>query len=218
MPIRAREQLSQFLEDCLAWRKRELTTLKLTVSKSRQHERAIFLRAAICLLYAHWEGVIKEAATAYISYVATRGLRYRDLSPNFVALGLQSAIKQAGQSDSPVFHTELAVKMIAGQSDNARIDWQNAVNARSNLDSKTLTEILCLVGVNDTAYRSKKSIIDERLIGNRNRVAHGEQHLGIQPDDYDGLHGDIIQLIERFRDDVENAAATEMYRATPASA
>lgn len=216
MPIRAREQLSQFLGDCLAWRKRELTTLKLAVSKVRPHEQAVFLRAAVCLLYAHWEGFIKEAATAYISYVATRGLHYRDLAPNFVALGLQSAIKQAGQSDSPLLHTELVIKMTSGQSDNAALPWQDAVNARSNLNSKVLTEILCRVGVDDTAYRPKKPIIDERLIDNRNRAAHGEQYLGIQPDDYAGLHNDIIQLIEWFRDDVENAAATEKYRATSA--
>ena len=38
---------------------------------------------------------------------------------------------------------------------------------------------------------SKKLIIDERLVGNRNRVAHGEQYLEIQPDDYAGLHDDI---------------------------
>lgn len=215
MPIRARQQLSQFLEDCLAWRKRELTTLKLTVSKSRRHEQAVFLRAAICLLYAHWEGFIREAATAYISYVATQGLRYRDLTPNFVALGLQSAIRQAGESNSPLLHTELVVKMTSGQSDNAVLSWRDAIESRSNLNSKVLTEILCRVGVDGTAYQSKKPIIDERLVGNRNRVVHGE-HLAIQPDDYVGLHDDIVQLIERFRDDVENAAATEKYRATSA--
>ena len=217
MPIRAIEQLSRFLADQLSWRKRELTTLKLVLSKSRQHEQAVFLRAAICLLYAHWEGFIREAATAYISYVATQGLRYRDLAPNFVALGLQSDIKQAGESNSPLLHTVLIVKMTSGQSDNAALSWRDAVDARSNLNSKVLTEILCRVGVDDTAYRSKKSIIDERLIGNRNRVAHGDQYLGIQPDDYAGLHDDIVQLIERFRDDVENAAVTGTYRATPTS-
>ena len=157
MPIRAMEQLSRFLESQLAWRKRELTTLKLAVSRSRRHEQAVFLRAAVCLLYAHWEGFIKEAATAYISYVATRGLHYRDLAPNFVALGLQSAIKQAGQSDSPLLHTELVIKMTSGQSDNAALSWRNAVNARSNLNSKVLTEILCRVGVDDTAYRFKET-------------------------------------------------------------
>jgi hypothetical protein len=212
MPIRSLDQLVQFLEEELAWRKRELTTLKFMVDKARPHERVLLLRAAVCLLYAHWEGFVKAATTGYVSFVATRGLRYQDLTPNFVALGLRSDIAQAGRSNLPTLHTALTTQLMAGLSENANIDWEQSINTRSNLNSDTLNEILCVVGLDATEYLSKKPIIDQRLLGNRNPVAHGEQRPGIEPDDYVALHDDIIQLVERFRNDIENAAATNSYR------
>lgn len=215
MPIRSLEQLGQFLDDELKWRKRELTTLKLTIEKSRPHEKGMLLRAAVCLLYAHWEGFVKAAATGYVSYVATRGLRYRDLTPNFVALGLRSEIRNAGQSNNlPTLHTELVNKLMSGLSERSRINWAQAVNTGSNLNEKALDEILCLLGLDATEYSLKGPIINQRLLANRNGVAHGE-NLSIEPDDYYFPHDNIIQLVERFRTDVENAAVNGNYRVSP---
>ena len=66
MRIRSLDELNRFLDNDLAWRKKELTTINFMVSRSREHERGILLRAAICVLYAHWEGFIRNAATSYI--------------------------------------------------------------------------------------------------------------------------------------------------------
>ena len=214
MRIRSFDQLVQYVDDDLAWRKRELTSLKFMLGRSRPHERVLLLRAAVCLLYAHWEGFIRVAATSYISFVATRGLRYRDLTPNFVALGLRSQIHQAGRSDSPTLHTELTTKLISGLSDRADIDWRRSVNTRSNLNLESLREILCLLGLDGRGYLLKKPLLDERLLGNRNLVAHGE-HVEIEADSYDSLHTEVIQLVDRFRDDVQNAAVTESFRSEP---
>ena len=213
MPIRSLAQLGQFLADELAWRKRELTTLKdLPYKARRPHEKALLLRAAICLLYAHWEGFVKAAATGYVSYVATRGLRYQDLTPNFVAMGMWTDISRAGLSNSPTMRTALTAKLISGLSENASINWEQSINTHSNLDSKTLNEILCQVGVDPTDYLFKKVIIDQRLLANRNAIVHGERRPGIELDYYAGLHDDIVQLLDRLRDDIENAAVTNSYR------
>lgn len=114
MRIRSLDQLVQFLDDELAWRKKELTTLKFMLGKSRKRESVLLLRAALCVLYAHWEGFVKAAATSYVSFVSTRGLRYRDLTPNFVALGLRREISEAGLSNLPTVHTTLATKLMLG--------------------------------------------------------------------------------------------------------
>ena len=215
MPIRSLEQLNELLDEALKWRKRELTFLKSQLGRSRrEYEKRIFLRAAICLLYAHWEGFIRQATTAYISYVATRGQRLRDLTPNFVALGLRGMISSAGNSTSPILHTELVTKVISGLGDNAELQWRTAVNTASNLDSKVLEQIICLVGLDPTEYLSNGLLIDASLRDNRNRIAHGEQEL-IQPEDYAILHERIIHLIDRFRTDVENAAVCRSYLVNP---
>lgn len=213
MRVRSLTELTQFLDDELAWRKKELTTLKVLLDKSRrQHETVLLLRAAICLLYAHWEGFVKAAATGYLSYVATQGLRYQDLTPNFVALGLWSDISQAGQSNLPTLRTALTTKLISGLAEHARINWEQSIDTGSNLNSKTLNEIMCAVGLDSREYLLKKPIIDQRLLANRNAIVHGERRPEIGADEYATLNDDIVQLVERFRTDIENAAATNSFR------
>ena len=215
MSIRTLGQLSESLDDDLQWRKRELTTAKFMLEKSRSHEKEFMLRAGICLLYAHWEGFVKLAATSYVSFVALRGLRYRDLSANFVALGLRQQIRNAGQSNRPTIHTELTERLMSDLSERYhRIDWENSIDIRSNLNGETLREILALLGLSSEEYLPKEQLLDKKLLANRNLVAHGDR-VEIDPDDYDILHTEIIGLIDRFNTDVQNAAATEQYRRLP---
>ena len=210
MRIRSLQELTQFFEDDLAWRKRELTTLKFMASKLRSHERCIWLRAAVCVLYAHWEGSIVAAANGYVSFVASKGLRLRDLTPNFVALGLREEISQAGLSNKYTLRTELTEKLIFGQSAAANIDREYSVDVSSNLNGERFSEILCLLRLATKEYLLKRPLLDRKLLTYRNQIAHGNR-LYILPDDYFVLHGEVIQLIDNFRNDVENAAIQEHY-------
>ena len=211
MTIRSLTALSALLDEELTWRKRELTTLKFLIEQARRHERTLLLRAAQCVLYAHWEGFIKAASIGYVSFVASRGLRYSDLSPNFVALGLRGEIVQAGQSDKPTAHTTLTRRLISDLSESADIDWEHSVNTRSNLNTDTLNEIYCLLGLDSRGYLLKKQLLDQKLVGVRNLVAHGVK-VDIELDDYVALYDEVMQLLQMFRTDVENAAITEAFR------
>ena len=211
MRIQSLDQLARFLDEELSWRKRELTTLKFVLGKARPHEKELLLRAAVCVLYAHWEGFVKAAAICYVSFVATRRLRYSDLTPNFVALGFRQDISQAGKSNRPTVHTALMEKLMLGLDDRAEIDWEHSVDTYSNLNAKALIEILCLLGLSREEYQLKGQLLDQKLVMNRNLVAHGKR-LDIDLEDYSGLHDEIVQLVEKFRTDVENAATTEDFR------
>ena len=209
MPIRNLTELREFLDEDLAWRKRELTTLEYMLEHARLHERAFLLRAGVCLLYAHWEGFVRVAATGYASFVAAQGLRYRDLTPNFVALGLRSEIVNAARSGRLTDLTSVAEKMIHAD-ERARIDWENSAPT-GNMDSARFAQVLCLVGLNTNNYTPKNRLLDRELLGKRNLVAHGRR-IEIDADDYAELHTEIIRLVDMFRDDVENAAALGVFR------
>ena len=215
MPIRSLQQLTELLDEDLKWRKRELSFLKSQLAKAnRDHEKRIMLRVAVCFLYSHWEGFIKRASTAYISFVSTRGRRFHDLTPNFVALGLRGLIISAGSSRSPVLHTDLVSKVLFGGEENANLNWTDAVNVGSNLNSRALIDVLCLLGIDATEYRTSGALIDQRLLENRNRIAHGEQG-SIEPDDYEFLQERVLEIIERFRTDLQNAAVLQSYLVNP---
>lgn len=211
MKVRSKTELVGTLDQEMSWRKKELTTLRFLLEGCREHQLPVILRAATCILYAHWEGFIKAAAVCYITFVASRGLRYGDLTPNFVALGFRTDILEAGSSDRPSIHTALAGSLIAGLGKLPIRDWDPIVNVQSNLNFANLQEISCLLGLDNHDYLSKQHLLDERLLKNRNLAAHG-RHIEIDSDDYLMLHEEVIQLLQRFRNDVENAAVTESFR------
>lgn len=134
MRIRSIDELNRFLDGDLAWRKKELTTLTFMVGQSREHQEGILLRAAICLLYAHWEGFIRNAATSYICFVESQGLRLRDLAPNFFALGLLSHIREMDRI--AVLHAQLTKSVTSRLSERFSIDCEKVIYTDSNLNSK----------------------------------------------------------------------------------
>ena len=212
MTVRTLEQLVDSLEEDLAWRKRELSNLKAMLPGRRAHT-PMLLRAAICMLYAHWEGFVKLAAANYVSFVSTRRLRFADLTENFVALGLRSEIQEAGRSNRPTVHTGLISKLLSSSDELAQIDYQTSVSTGQNLNSDALREILTLLGLDYGEYLLKGPLLDQKLLANRNRIAHGER-TEVGPEDFEELHIEIVQLIDRFSTDVQNAAVIASYRRT----
>ena len=211
MRIRSIYELTQLLERQLSWRKRELTTIRAVIEKSVDSEKAVLLRGAMCLLYAHWEGFISIAAKAYVSFVVSRHLKLRDVTPNFVGLGLKTEIQETGQSNKPELYTQLSEKMTSDLSEEFNVDSESVINTRSNLKVDVLHDILSLIGIESDSYLAKRPIVDQRLVDNRNVIAHGGRP-EILNDDFVQLHADIIQLMDRFRDDVEEAASKGRYQ------
>lgn len=211
MRIRSLSQLTELLDSQLAWRKRELTTIRAIIEKSVESEREVLLRGAVCLLYAHWEGFISTAAKAYISFVVSRHLKLRELTPNFVGLGLKTEIQLAGKSNRPVLYTQLSEKMTSDLTDEFNVDSERVINTGSNLKVDVLLGILSLVGIESDSYLAKRPIVDQRLVDNRNIIAHGGRP-AIVNDDFVQLQGDIILLMDAFRDDIEEAASKGRYQ------
>ena len=214
MPVNQPGNLSDHLDQELAWRKKELIVVKTLVSAVQGQEQHILTRAAVCLLYAHWEGFVVEATRSYINHVASQGLQLQELAPHLVALDLRSEIQAAGESRKPTIHTKLTERLIAGPAEQFRGNWNSRDETRSNLNLERLCEILCLIGVDSTKYQENKYILDKRLLENRNVAAHGRHGSGFSmgSDDYVDLQERIVSLAEQFREDVEDAAAMGSYR------
>ena len=85
------------------------------------------------------------------------------------------------------------------------------IDTESNLNSEVLQEIIYIVGADYTAYASKQNLLDEKLVGYRNRIAHGEL-FEVDHADYELLYVETLKLIEAIRNDVENAATLKNYR------
>jgi MAE_28990/MAE_18760-like HEPN len=211
--IRTLEQLSDNLSADLVWRKKELSDLKSlieTAKMSSSKEKAL-LRSGITILYAHWEGFVKTAASNYLEYVAMKRLRYNELSSNFVALALKAKLSQANETNKATIFTE-AIQFIRLQlEERSSVPYRDVVQTGSNLSSSIFREIACILGIDYSFYETKQILIDEKLLARRNNIAHGE-YLLLDKQDYLELHSQIIGMMDTFRNQIENCATCESYR------
>lgn len=205
MKIRTKEQLTDYLDSEIAWRKKELTTLKTNVEKSSSKLEPLAIRSALVLLYAHWEGFIKKSAEAYLEYVISKKLKYKELAVNFVAIAVKQKIRDFEQTNKATIQNQIINYLYTCDEETSTINKDNVIRTQSNLNSIILREIMTSIGLDFSPYETKSKLIDEKLLHYRNTIAHG-QFLEVDIKDYVDLHDEIRKMIDAFKTDVENAA------------
>jgi hypothetical protein len=216
MKIRSLEQLNQRLTDDLIWRKKEISDLKSLIETKNfsTSKHNALLRSGVMLLYAHWEGYIKTAATSYLEFVVRQKLTYEELAINFVAIAMKTKLNEANETNKATVFTEVTDFMLNQMNQKSSIPYEDLVSTASNLNSSILREIVCLLGLDYSFYETKEVIINEKLLKRRNRIAHGE-YLSLDRDEYQQLHDEILAMMENFRTQVENNANQKLYLRNP---
>lgn len=210
--IRTTDQLIDKIAQDLVWRRKELTDLRALVQEFRNDtlRSRVLIRAAVALLYAHWEGFVKTSSSYYLEYVASHRLPYGRLAANFVGLTLKSKFYELGASEKISAGNVLAEFFCTALDRQSNVPYKDGVNTKSNLSSKVLIDILDALGLATSQFSTRLNFIDTNLVNPRNHIAHGES-LGMSIDDYLGLHEDVIALIETYRTEVENASVLRRF-------
>lgn len=206
------EQLNTYLDSEIAWRKRELSALKLLIKAKGNPKNTLncLYRSGTTLLYAHWEGFIKAAAEAYLRFIATQALNYDELSISILALSLRGKFNEAVDSKKIVKYTYLVNFFINELTSRSRIPWDSTIRTNSNLSSDVLEEITQNLGLDYADFELKRKMIDEKLVKRRNQIAHGE-YLDLTEIEYSELQEEIVTLMDLFRNQIDNSAALKTY-------
>ena len=211
MKIRSALELSQALETSLAWRKKEVSAIHLLIqAKTREHERESLRRAAVPLLYGHWEGFAKLSAENYLEMVSRQNLRHRDLKTNFVALSCRGALIEAASSTKAYIHAQIVDFFIFNQDEKCKVPYRNVIKT-SNLNAETLRDVFFTLGLDYHSYWiSKEPLLDGSLLRVRNEIAHGAR-VTVDQTTYDQLHQFVLDITSTLKDTIENAAVQRSY-------
>jgi hypothetical protein len=218
MGIRTVTQLHDALSEDVSWRKKELINLKLMHDSSREHQAEMLRRAAVALLYAHWEGYVKTAGTAYVEFVAQQGLAYNELASNFIALGMKAQLRRAVESSKAEVLMQVVQFFTTEIGNRAKLNWDRAVQTRANLSAELLRNIIVSLGLDYKPFAVREKSVVELLRERRNGIAHG-RYLQVDAGEYVRLHNEIVGheefsgLLEEFRTQIDNAAQLGTFKA-----
>lgn len=211
MKIRNIEELQNRLDDDFAWRRKELTVIYTNVISSKKNQSNTNIRIGVVMLYAHWEGFIKNAAEIYLIYVSSKKLTYNELQNNFIAISLKSKLTVFQETNKNTIHTELVDFLLGNLNIRAQIPVENVIKTQSNLNSNILREILSIIGVDYSQYELKEKYIDSQLLSIRNSIAHG-QNPNIDEIEFAELYKEITDLMNSIKNEIANNAVLTNYK------
>jgi len=214
MKIYSLETLERFLTEDITWRIKEISDLKHSIEQASALLRYAGCRAGIPILYAHWEGHVKNSARAYVSFVASKRLQLTKLKTGYSLAALKGPIDRlvAGrgnritQMDFLAEMDGLADTRFAGNADALS-------DTRSNLSFAVLNEISTVLGLDVAPFADSAVFIDKMLLERRNFIAHGHDvEPSINFDMLSDTADQTIGIMREFSNRVLYAALTEVFK------
>lgn len=209
MKIRSIVEFEDFISSEFAWRRKELTNIANVVRSGRNGMRESLYRSAIPIIYAHWEGFVKQSSIAKMNYLISQGLKYSELQPCFHVY----AILEAYEGQIPTKKFEAWVDITAGKIDFSKSLNSSSINqidTKSNLKYEVLREVAIKVGVNYKIFELKENWINEKLIDARNSICHGER-TPITEQYFEEIYVETTALIDLYKNEILNSVHCKSY-------
>lgn len=206
------------VEQCLAaiqadsaWRKKEISSLKQRVARAEGESRTMMMRAGVLILYAHWEGFVKFSAETYITHINERIARFNaPLTEHYRELLMWRCVQRKGEyphAKTPLGFLDVLQEWKTKPDTKLSSDM---IDAESNLNSVVLRKILRIIDIPFVDFESKQNLIDEKLLGRRNPIAHGQKR-AITIDEYNEADRDVRLLLETFQQKIEDCVQNSSF-------
>lgn len=211
--IRTVSKAQDVLDNEFAWRLKEIADIKSAIRTADAVHQRTLIRAAIPLLYAHWEGFVKVASETYLNYIANQGHRYRELKSCFIVRGLKGRLNELVESSNARRNNDIVDFVLNELDSRANIPHKGVIDSASNLSSTVFINIASSIGISTKPYETKYNFIDESVLRRRNQIAHGE-FLDVRDSEYDNISDEVVNLLRGFKTDIENALTLNLYKRT----
>lgn len=222
MKIRSLLEFETALDREFTWRRQEITTLKFALTSARHHQLDVFFRSGVVLLYAHWEGLVKFGAKAYLAYINHQSPSYPSMGTSFLFFAVKEALDSSGKinlNNYAVFEKTRDFFTVPHQHKfSVNAESYIATRENQNLTSTEFKAIVCKLGLTYLPiYELREKLIDDKLLDYRNRVAHGESlrdDIDNPVGTFDVLSDKVLELLDALCDQLRQAVKTKSYLST----
>lgn len=204
-------ELLDYLDGNRKDRKRELIAIESRLKDARKTEVEYLKRSCVVISYAHWEGYIKQASIAYVTYVSNVATNIKSLGANFKALACRSVLLGAQSATKRIMPHIKVINLITSDTvEKFSIDPISSIDTESNLNWEVFENICNTIGI-DTSPRwhTYKPLIND-MVTNRCFIAHGEIYYPSDSEAKDVVKF-VLDAMDWFTTDIMNAVATNAY-------
>lgn len=202
----------QSVADNLDKRRLELTKLRRILLKfSGTPLECMAVRMSIPMIYAVWEGYVKEVCQLYLEYIEKTVSRVADLDPAIIGYLWTSALRPL--TGGLNFSRKTSIARLALETDTKPVVFdreEKEINTKSNLNYRCLENIaehLCL----DISSLSGWEKHLDALVHLRNNIAHGSRPDKLMYSDFDSYVHNMVNLMDAFEQVISMAVASRAF-------
>ncbi|MGZ8886559.1 MAG: MAE_28990/MAE_18760 family HEPN-like nuclease [Halobacteriota archaeon] len=154
------------------------------------------VRMSVPMIYAVWEGYVKEVCQLYLEYVQSNVARAADLHP--AVLGYMWEINLRPIEGGLNFARKKAIADLAIALEESSVEFPNKeINTKSNLKYEVLEDVANHLGLNCSSLAEWRVPLNS-LVSLRNNIAHGASPKGLSYSNFDEYASKMLELMEAF--------------------
>ncbi len=193
------ESIIEEITDNLDKRRLEITNLRrVLLNYTGKPLEVTIVRMTIPLLYANWEGYVKEVCQLYLEYIERSGILNRELKADLLGYLWTSFLKPL--TGGLNFERRRAIANLALNCMDNCVEFapgEKNINTKSNLNFDNLVEIsrnLCLDICPLEPWRHRLNA----LVSLRNNIAHGSFPSSMNYEVFEEHANSLIDMMECF--------------------
>ena len=165
---------------------------------------------ALPVLYAHWEGFVKETVGEYIEFLEAQNLEPSQAHPTIFSFSMKKRLKALASSGSIERMTDFASWVVSSTSGPMRFE-DKSVSTGGNLSYNNLKDLCDNLRIDVVKLETDKRKIDA-LVNRRNNIAHTGRPQRLGRSDVKTDADLVLRLIETFEAILRECLDAEPYR------
>ncbi|MEY9726279.1 MAE_28990/MAE_18760 family HEPN-like nuclease [Bradyrhizobium yuanmingense] len=185
------------LADLVDARREEITRVQRVVNefKDKPLERTA-ATMALPVLYAHWEGFVKEAIELYLECLESQSLDVKKLHPTMLSFAMKKRLSKIQQSGGVQQMTEFTQWVIEAIQSPLKFE-ERRVDTGANLSFKQLVALCATLMIDVSKLDADQKQVD-KLVNRRNNIAHTGRPLKIDTLDVSEDAALTLKIISTF--------------------